>query len=71
MKLSVVLDSIFCYIVIVKVTVYGIDKNMPCDIYYSYLKNRRECVSVNSMKSSFIEIMPGVRQGSADKTYSI
>ena len=44
---------------------------MPCYIYYSYLKNRSECVSVNSVKISFIEIIPGVRQGSADKTYSI
>ena len=44
------------------VTAYGFDKNMICYIY-SYLKSRKQCVSVNNIKSTFEEIS-GVSQSS-------
>ena len=49
--------------VIAKLAAYGFDKNMICYIY-SYLKSRKQCVSVNNIKSTFEEIISGVPQGS-------
>ena len=37
---------------IAKLAAYGLDKNMICRIY-SYLKSRKQCASVNNVKSTF------------------
>ena len=50
-------------LVIAKLAAYGFDKNMLCYIS-SYLKGRKQCVSINNIKSTFEEIIPGVPQGS-------
>ena len=39
-----------------KLVAYGFDKNMICYIY-SYLKSRKQCVSVKNIKSAFEEII--------------
>lgn len=62
MKLSKALESIPHDLVIAKVTVFGNGNNMQCYIYYSYWKNTREYVSVDSVKRSFIEIIPEVNR---------
>ena len=46
-------------LVIAKLAANGFDKNMICYIYL-YLKNRKQCVSVNNIKSTFEEITSGV-----------
>ena len=46
-------------LVIAKLADYRFDKEMLCYIY-SYLKIRQHCVSVNSIKSSFEEIISEV-----------
>ena len=63
MELSMTFDWDSYGLVIAKLAAYGFGKNMMCYIY-SYLKSRKECVSVNNIKSTFEEIISGVRQGS-------
>ena len=58
-----IFDCISYDIVIAKLAAYGFDKNMIWYIY-SYLKKRKQYVSVNSIKSTFEEIISGVPQGS-------
>ena len=50
-------------LVIAKLAASGFEKNMICYIY-SYLKSRKQCVSVNNIKSTFEEIISGFPQGS-------
>ena len=63
MGLSKAFNCIPHDLVIAKLAAYGFDKNMICYIY-SYLKSRKQCVSVNNIKSTFEEIISGVPQGS-------
>ena len=49
--------------VIAKLAATEFNKNMICYIY-SYLKSRKQCVTVNNIKSTFGEIISGVPQGS-------
>ena len=63
MGLSKAFDFIPHDLVIAKLGAYGFDKNMICYIH-SYLKSRKQCVSVNNIKSTFEEIISGVPQGS-------
>ena len=63
MDLSKAFDCIPHDLIIAKLAAYGFDKNMICYIY-SYLKSRKQCVSVNNIKSTFEEIISGVPQGS-------
>ena len=63
MDLSKAFDCIPRDLVIAKLAAYGFDKNMICYIY-SYLKSRKQCVSVNNIKSTFEEIISGVPQNS-------
>ena len=42
---------------------YGFDKNMIC-YFYSYLKSKKLCASVNNVECTFEEIISGVPQGS-------
>ena len=48
-------------LVIAKLAAYGFDKNMICYIY-SYLKSRKQQVSVKNIRSTFEEIISGVQQ---------
>ena len=50
-------------LVIAKLAAYGFDKNTISCIY-SDLKSRKQCVSVNNIKSTFEEIISGVPQAS-------
>ena len=61
MDLSKAFDCIPHGLVTAKLAAYGFDKNMICYIY-SYLKSRKQCVSVN--KITFEEIISGAPQGS-------
>ena len=63
MDLSKTFDCIPCDLVIAKLVVYGFDKNMISYIS-SYLKSRKQYVSVNNIKSTFEEIISGAPQGS-------
>ena len=63
MDLSKAFDCIPHDLIIAKLAAYGFDKNMICYIY-SYLKSRKQCVSVNNIKSTFEEIISGFPQGS-------
>ena len=63
MDLSKTFNCIPRDLVIAKLAAYGFDKNMMCYIY-SCLKSRKQCVSVNNIKSTFEEIISGVPQGS-------
>ena len=63
MDLSKAFDCIPHDLVIAKLVAYGFDKKMICYIY-SYLKSRKQCVSVNNINSNFKEILSGVPQGS-------
>ena len=63
MDLSKAFDCIPHDLVNAKLAAYGFDKNMICYIY-SYLKSRKQCVSVNNIKSTFEEIISGVPQNS-------
>ena len=63
MDLSKAFDCIPHDLAIVKLAAYGSDKNMICYIY-SYLKSRKQGVSVNNIKSTFEGIISGVPQDS-------
>ena len=63
MDLSKAFDCIPHDLVIAKLAAYEFDKNMICHIYL-YLKSRKQCVSVNNIKSTFKEIISGVPKGS-------
>ena len=61
--LSNVFDCIPHDLVIAKLAAYGFDKKIICYIY-SYLKSRKQCVSVDKINSTFEEIISGVPQSS-------
>ena len=63
MDLSKAFNCIPHDLVIAKLAAYGFDKNMIYYIY-SYLKSRKQCVSVNNIKSTFEESISGVKQSS-------
>ena len=63
MNLSKAFDCIPHDLVIAKLAAYKFDKNTICCIY-SYLNSRKQCVSVNNIKSTFEEIISGAPQGS-------
>ena len=63
MDLSKAFDCIPHDLLIVKLAAHGFDKKMVCYIY-SYLKSRKQYVSVNNINSTFEEIISGVPQGS-------
>ena len=63
LNLSKDFDCIPHDLVIAKLAAYGFDKKVICYIY-SYLKSRKQCVSVNNINSTVEEIISGVPQGS-------
>ena len=63
MDLSKAFDCIPHNLVIAKLAASGFEKNIICYIY-SYLKSRKQCVSVNNIKSTFEEIISGAPEGS-------
>ena len=62
MDLSKAFDCIPHDLVIFKLAAYGCDKSLICHIFL-YL-GRKQCVSVNNIKTTFKKIISGVRQGS-------
>ena len=63
MGLSKAFDCIPHYLLIGKLDSYGLDRNLLKYIH-SYLDNRKQCVRINNINSSFNDILSGVPQGS-------
>ena len=63
MDLPKAFDCIPHDLAVAKLGAYGFNKKMICYIY-SYLKSRKECVSVNNIISTFEKLISGVPQGS-------
>ena len=63
MDLSKAFDCLPHELLIAKLSAYGFDKN-TLKFFYSYLKERKQCVSIKGKSSMFLEILAGVPQGS-------
>ena len=63
MDLSKAFDCIPHDLLIAKLDSYGLDRNLLKYIN-SYLDNRKQCVRINNINSSFNDIIPGAPQGS-------
>ena len=63
MDLSKAFDCLPHELLIAKLSAYGFDKNTLM-FFYSYLKERQQCVSIKGKSSMFLEILAGVPQGS-------
>ena len=63
MDLSKAFDCLPHELLIAKLSAYGFDKN-TLKFFYSYLKERTQCVSIKGTSSTFLEILAGVPQGS-------
>ena len=63
MDLAKAFDSVSHEILLRKMHHYGI-RGKPLELFRSYLKSRKQYVKVNGVKSSLIDIMYGVPQGS-------
>ena len=63
MDLSKAFDCLPHELLIAKLEAYGFEKS-TLNIFYSYLKNRKQAVKINGIYSDFLEILSGVPQGS-------
>ena len=63
MDLSKAFDCLPHELLIAKLASYGFDKN-PLNFFHSYLKERKQAVSIKGNLSNFMEILAGVPQGS-------
>ena len=63
MDLSKAFDCLPHELLIAKLEAYGFDKR-TLNMFYSYLKNRKQSVKINGILSDFLEILSGVPQGS-------
>ena len=63
MDLSKAFDCLPHELLIAKLAAYGLDKK-TLNLFYSYLKNRMQAVSIKGELSDFMEILAGVPQGS-------
>ena len=63
MDLSKAFDCLPHELLIAKLEAYGFEKS-ALNVFYSYLKNRKQAVKINGIYSDFLEILSGVPQGS-------
>ena len=63
MDLSKAFDCLPHELLLAKLAAYGFDKN-TLHFFHSYLKDRKQAVSINGNLSNFMEILAGVPQGS-------
>ena len=63
MDLSKAFDCISHDLIIAKLAAYGLD-HTASELIFSYLKNRKQCASINNTYSNFENIITGVPQGS-------
>ena len=63
MDLSKAFDCLPHELLIAKLSAYGFDKN-TLKFFYSYLKERKQCVCIKGKSSMMLEILAGVPQGS-------
>ena len=70
MDLSKDFDCVPHDLLIAKLHAYKFDMDALI-LFYSYLKNRQQCVKINNVFSSFMVLVSGVPQGSILRTYFI
>ena len=63
MDLSKAFDCVPHDLLIAKLAAYSVDENLLMYLY-SYLSNRKQCVRINNVHSSFQNVISGVPQGS-------
>ena len=63
MDLSKAFDCVPYDLLIAKLAVYSVNENLLMYLY-SYLSNRKQCVRINNVHSSFQTVISGVPQGS-------
>ena len=63
MDLSKALNCVLHDLLIAKLATYSVDENLLMYVY-SYLANRKQCIRMNNIHSSFQNFISGVPQGS-------
>ena len=63
LDISAAFDKVWHNGLIAKISQFGVEGNY-LDLFKSYLNNRKQCVVVDGIKSSMLDIKAGVPQGS-------
>ena len=63
MDLSKTFECVTHDLLTVKLAAYSVDENLLMHLY-SYLSNRKQCVRISNVHSSFQNVISGVPQGS-------